>query len=96
VAFADEQVRRRSLIEASEAAGRAVEQVRSSYAAGLVDFLPVLESQRSLLTFQDQLAQSDAAVTSDLIRLYKALGGGWTPMAPQAAPQRQNKTGSNP
>ena len=96
VAYADEQVRRRSLVEASDAAARAVETVRSNYAAGLVDFLPVLETQRSLLSFQDQLAQSDAAVTSDLIRLYKALGGGWTPMAPQAAPQPQNKTGSNP
>jgi len=33
------------------------------------------------LSFQDQLAQSDGTVTSNLIRLYKALGGGWTSMA---------------
>jgi NodT family efflux transporter outer membrane factor (OMF) lipoprotein len=96
IAYADEQVRRRSLVEASEAAGRAVQVVRDNYAAGLVDFLPVLESQRSLLSFEDQLAQSDATVTSDLIRLYKALGGGWTPLAPQTVPQPPNKTGSDP
>lgn len=96
IAYADEQVRRRSLVEASEAAARAVQVVRDSYGAGLVDFLPVLESQRSLLSFQDQLAQSDATVTSDLIRLYKALGGGWTPLAPQTVPQPPDKTGSNP
>ncbi len=88
VAYADQQVRRRSLVEAAEAAGRAVETVRANYVAGLVDFQPVLESQRSLLSFQDQLAQTDGAVTSELIRLYKALGGGWAPLPPQPAPAK--------
>ncbi len=88
VAYADQQVRRRSLQEAAEAAGRAVETVRANYVAGLVDFQPVLESQRSLLSFQDQLAQTDGAVTSELIRLYKALGGGWAPLVPQPPPGR--------
>ncbi len=88
VAYADQQVRRRSLQEAAEAAERAVETVRANYVAGLVDFQPVLESQRSLLSFQDQLAQTDGAVTSELIRLYKALGGGWAPLPPQPAPAR--------
>jgi NodT family efflux transporter outer membrane factor (OMF) lipoprotein len=88
VAYADQQVRRRSLQEAAEAAARAVEVVRANYVAGLVDFQPVLESERSLLSFQDQLAQTDGAVTSELIRLYKALGGGWSPLPPQPAPAR--------
>jgi len=88
VAYADQQVRRRSLLEAAEAAERAVETVRANYVAGLVDFQPVLESQRSLLSFQDQLAQTDGAVTSELIRLYKALGGGWAPLPPQPVPGR--------
>ncbi|RPJ61034.1 MAG: efflux transporter outer membrane subunit [Acidobacteria bacterium] len=88
VAYADQQVRRRSLLEAAEAAERAVETVRANYVAGLVDFQPVLESQRSLLSFQDDLAQTDGAVTSELIRLYKALGGGWAPLPPQPAPGR--------
>ena len=88
VAYADQQVRRRSLQEAAEAAARAVEVVRANYVAGLVDFQPVLESQRSLLSFQDQLAQTDGAVTSELIRLYKALGGGWAPLPPQPPPAK--------
>ncbi len=96
VAYADQQVRRRSLLQASEAAQKALDLVRSNYSAGLVDFLSVLESQRALLSFQDQLAQSDGAVTSELIRLYKALGGGWNPASPQASPQtpgpQQQKT----
>lgn len=86
VAYADQQVRRRSLQEAAEAAERAVETVRANYVAGLVDFQPVLESQRSLLFFQEQLAQTDGAVTSELIRLYKALGGGWSPLPPGPMP----------
>jgi outer membrane protein TolC len=43
----------------------------------------VLDAQRSLLSFDDQLALSDGTVTSNLIRLYKALGGGWSTWASQ-------------
>jgi NodT family efflux transporter outer membrane factor (OMF) lipoprotein len=77
-AFGKEQVRRKSLAEATEAAERAVTMSRNLYAAGLKDFLTVLDAQRSLLTLQNELAQSDATITADLIRLYKALGGGWS------------------
>ncbi len=76
--FAREQVRRKSLAEAETAAERAAAMSRTLYLAGLKDFLTVLDAQRSLLTLQNQLAQSDAAITADLIRLYKALGGGWS------------------
>lgn len=76
-AFGKEQVRRKSLAEATDAAERAVTMSRNLYAAGLKDFLTVLDAQRSLLTLQNELAQSDATITADLIRLYKALGGGW-------------------
>ena len=57
---------------------KAVRLAQDQYKVGLVDFSNVLDAQRSLLSFQDQLAQSNGAVTSNLIRLYKALGGGWT------------------
>jgi outer membrane protein TolC len=49
---------------------------RDRYQAGLVDFNTVLNTQLSLLAFQDELVQSDGAVTTNLVRLYKALGGG--------------------
>jgi outer membrane protein TolC len=61
-----------------EAAKKAVDMAQHKYQAGLTDFSNVLDAQRSLLSFEDQLAQSDGAVTSNLVRLYKALGGGWT------------------
>jgi NodT family efflux transporter outer membrane factor (OMF) lipoprotein len=77
VAYADEQVRRDTLVKATAAAKRAADLARMQYQAGLKDFQNVLESQRSLLSLQDQLALSDGAVISSLVRLYKALGGGW-------------------
>ncbi|MFA6470424.1 MAG: efflux transporter outer membrane subunit [Candidatus Latescibacterota bacterium] len=79
-AFAGEQVRHRSLLEASQSAEKAVEMVTIQYNSGQKDFQVLLDAQRSLLTYQDQVASSEGEITSDLIRLYKALGGGWTPM----------------
>lgn len=80
-AYAEEQKKRQSLKIAEEAARKAVEIAVGKYEAGLTDFLVVLVAQRSLLSFQDQLAQSDGAVTTNLVKLYKALGGGWRSMA---------------
>jgi multidrug efflux system outer membrane protein len=80
VAYAQDQYRRQSLTQATQAAERAVDLAFKQYSSGIIDFQDTLEAQRSLLSFQDQLAQSDGAVTSNLISLYKALGGGWTPL----------------
>jgi len=82
VAYAEEQGRRDALSAAEEAAQKAAELAQQKYKAGLTDFNNVLEAQRSLLTFKDQLAQSEGTVTSNLIRLYKALGGGWKSLYP--------------
>ena len=77
VAYAKEQLRRKSLVTATSAARRADYLAMEQFQAGLVDFSNVLDAQRSLLFFQDELARSDGAVMSNLVRLYKALGGGW-------------------
>ena len=37
----------------------------------------MLDAQRQQLAIEDDLAQSDTAVVTDLVALYKALGGGW-------------------
>lgn len=83
IAFAQEQMRRESLQVAVNAGRNALELAQSQYSAGTIDFLRVLDAQRSLLTVQNQLALSEAEVASDLIRLYKALGGGWDANAKQ-------------
>ena len=89
--FAQEQDRRKSLVEAASAAEKAVTLAQDKFQAGLVDFSVVLDAQRSLLSFQDQLAQSDGAVTADLVSLYKALGGGWTPMSESSETIKKDK-----
>ena len=79
-ALAKEHERIRHLAVATESAAEAADVALQHYQAGLSDFQNVLETQRSLTSFQDQLAQSRGAATLDLISLYKALGGGWTPI----------------
>jgi len=78
VAYAQEQSRRQSLSDATKAAKQAAGLAQNLYLSGLIDFTDVLDAQRSLLSFQDQLSVSESQVTSNLITLYKALGGGWT------------------
>ena len=89
-AYAEEQNTRRSLVEASDAAQKAASLAESQFNAGSIDFSSVLDAQRSLLSYQDQLAKSDGEVTSNLIRLYKRLGGGWTTISPETAETGRN------
>lgn len=69
---------------ASEAAAMAALLAQQRYNSGLVDFQTVLETQRTQLAAQDSLANAEASLASDHVRLYKALGGGWTPAALQS------------
>jgi len=81
VAYMEEQNRRQSLSDAKRAASQASAFAQDLYKAGLTDFTSVLDAQRSLLSFEDQLIQSEGRIISNLVRLYKALGGGWTSLA---------------
>ena len=60
-----------------ELAGNLLAQ--QQYTSGLVDFQTVLETQRSLLSAQDSVVSTEASLLQDHVRLYKALGGGWSP-----------------
>jgi NodT family efflux transporter outer membrane factor (OMF) lipoprotein len=77
VALAEEERRRDALAAAVDAASLAAQLSRDQYAAGLVDFEGVLVAERALFNSQDQLAASEGELASNLVRLYKALGGGW-------------------
>ncbi|MFB3118844.1 MAG: efflux transporter outer membrane subunit [Myxococcota bacterium] len=83
--FAQEQVRLRWLRESSEAASQAAQLAASRYEAGASPFLEVLDAQRTSLSAEDTQAASEGQVVSNLIRLYKSLGGGWTSMEPDRA-----------
>ena len=80
-ALAQEQVRRDHLTAAANAAQQAADLSLQLYNTGLRDFRDVLDAQRSLLSLQDSLTSSGATVSSDLVRLFKALGGGWNAAA---------------
>jgi len=90
-AYAREQQRRDFIVKASVAAERAAELAADQYQAGLVSFNNVLDAQRALLVLRDELARSNGTVISNLVRLYKALGGGWTSMS---SGQEQATTGT--
>lgn len=79
VAYVQERDRREALARSVVAAERSVEIVEQAYIIGLTDFQNVLDTQRSLFEQQDALAESEGDVTQNLIRIYKALGGGWAP-----------------
>ena len=50
---------------------------KTRYEGGLVDFLDVLDAERTQLADEDRLAQSRADAATSLVAVYKALGGGW-------------------
>ncbi len=72
------QASRRSSLEISVAQNReALALARQRYTAGITTFLDVLDAERSLQQSELALADSTAALSTDLVALYKALGGGW-------------------
>lgn len=75
-----------TLRNAAKASDNAALLARQRYTTGLIDFQVVLETQRTLLETQDSVAVAATAVSSDYVRLYKALGGGWQPDATQRDP----------
>lgn len=74
--------REQALANGLDAARSAAELAHGRYSAGLIDFQSVLDTDRSVLALQDSLASTRADGLFALIRLYKALGGGWSPAAP--------------
>ena len=62
---------------AARGAQRSVELAMIQYREGAVDFQRVLDAQRSLLQEQNTLARNQSSIATNLISLYKAMGGGW-------------------
>ena len=65
----------------------ALDAARESYSQGASDFLNVDAAENALLEAEDALAVADTAIATDLVGLYKALGGGWQVADP---PQVEN------
>jgi outer membrane protein, multidrug efflux system len=74
-----EQGRYAGLERQARAARSAAALSRQRFAAGIGSFLEVLEAERTRLAVELSLAESRALLATDLIAIYKALGGGWQP-----------------
>lgn len=76
--YYQEQQKLKSLQATVNAAKNAVEIAQNKYQNGLIDYDSVLDTLRSLYSFENSLATSKGAVTENFIALYKTLGGGWS------------------
>jgi NodT family efflux transporter outer membrane factor (OMF) lipoprotein len=86
VALLGARERAEALARAAASAESAALVARERYASGLIDFQPVLDTQRNVQAAQDGFAGARADGVLALVRLYKALGGGWSaPVAPEEA-----------
>lgn len=78
VALRGSRERAESLGRASDAAEAALQGTRARHQAGLTDFATLLEAQRDELNTRLSLQTTQTDVSLNLIRVFKALGGGWT------------------
>ena len=76
-AYAEAQRRRSAVADAAAQNAVALQVARQRYAAGVVDYLNVNASQSQLLQSENDLAGSDTRIATELVTLYRALGGGW-------------------
>jgi len=76
-AFAEAQQQRMQTAEATRQNQAALQAAQQRYAEGAADFLNVITSESQLLQSENSLANSDTEIATDLVALYRALGGGW-------------------
>jgi NodT family efflux transporter outer membrane factor (OMF) lipoprotein len=77
VAFLKAQERADFLAKSTAAARKALDLAVLQYREGIRDFTTVLSAQQSLLNEQDNLAVTLGSISSNLVGVYRALGGGW-------------------
>ncbi len=77
VAFLKSQQQSRSLAESAAATARSVELASIQYREGAIDFNRLFTLEGSLAEQQNRLAAAQGSVAVNLVRVYKALGGGW-------------------
>lgn len=78
-AYMEQGLRLKALERTVVAAHRSVKLATNLYKEGLTDFQNVLDAQRALFVIENQVAESKGNTVAILVRLYKALGGGWNP-----------------
>ncbi|SDV49643.1 efflux transporter outer membrane subunit [Chitinasiproducens palmae] len=87
VAYRTDQDRVRALDASLAAQQNNFDLASESYRKGLVSFINVIDAQRQLTDTQQQVANARVQLSTDLVSLYKALGGGWQPYQDVTLPQ---------
>jgi NodT family efflux transporter outer membrane factor (OMF) lipoprotein len=76
-AYREAQHRRADIARSVTENQAALQAARQRYSEGAIDFLNVITTQAQLLQSENDLAESDTQIATDLVNLYRALGGGW-------------------
>lgn len=74
-AYRDDHERLAALLAQVQAARRASELAGVRYKEGSIDYLRLLDAERVLLAAEDELTRSQTATNTDMVAIYKALGG---------------------
>ena len=82
IAFAKEQEHYKSLKDSVACNSKAFDLSLQLYTEGMLEFLNVLVAQTALCAAENALVQSNTNISTALIALYKALGGGWEQAPP--------------
>jgi multidrug efflux system outer membrane protein len=77
ISYGRSQSRREALRIAAAASDKAADLARKRFEGGLIDFLEVLDAERTALSAELLLSQSRTDAATSLIAVYKALGAGW-------------------
>jgi multidrug efflux system outer membrane protein len=77
IAYARDQQRDENLATARARASEAEHQARQLYSGGKIDFLTLLDAQRTLASADAALAASHAQLATDQVAIFLTLGGGW-------------------
>ena len=75
--YSAEQERNRELATALAASREAYDIARVRYNHGLINYLAELDARRTLLQTERAHSQSNIQLGTQLVAVYKALGGGW-------------------
>jgi multidrug efflux system outer membrane protein len=77
VNYAQQRQRLAAVIEQAGASRRAAELARIRYREGALDFLRLLDAERTVLEAEDAVAVAEAELNGAVVSIYKAVGGGW-------------------
>jgi outer membrane protein, multidrug efflux system len=81
VAYADEQRHASALARQLADAQRSRDLMQSRYRSGFVSMIEVIDAERQVHQAEQQALQSNVTASTDLVALYKALGGDWSEQA---------------